>query len=60
MLTYFLALYPHVLARLRKEILEVVGHTQRPDQSHIRELKYLRAVINGKALLGSTCPADAD
>jgi hypothetical protein len=38
---------PHVLSRLRKEILDKVGSTRRPTLEDMRELKYLRAVING-------------
>lgn len=43
---YLLALDPDVLAKLRKEVLDVVGPTERPTFDHIREMKYLRAVIN--------------
>ncbi|KAF8055213.1 cytochrome P450 monooxygenase pc-1 [Lyophyllum atratum] len=43
---YFLAMYPAVNARLREEILAQVGPTRRPDYDDIREMKYLRAVIN--------------
>lgn len=44
---YFLSIYPDVLARLREEILSKVGHTRRPDYDDVKEMKYLRAVING-------------
>jgi cytochrome P450 len=44
---YFLAMYPAVLTRLREEILAKVGPTRRPDYDDIKEIKYLRAVING-------------
>jgi len=43
---YFLAMHPPVLTRLRQEILDVVGPTERPDFGRIKEMKYLRAVIN--------------
>ncbi|KAF8883907.1 CYP63 cytochrome P450 monooxygenase-like protein [Gymnopilus junonius] len=43
---YFLSIYPDVLARLRDEIISKVGHTRRPDYDDIREMKFLRAVIN--------------
>lgn len=39
-------MYPAVMARLREEILEQVGTTRRPDYDDIRDMKYLRAVIN--------------
>jgi len=37
---------PHVLRRLREEILSVLGSGQTPTFEHVREMKYLRAVIN--------------
>jgi len=37
---------PHVLRKLREEILSVLGHEQTPTFEHVREMKYLRAVIN--------------
>jgi len=39
---------PHVLRRLRQEILSVLGSEQAPTFEHVREMKYLRAVINGE------------
>ena len=44
---YFLAISPKVLARLREEVLDKVGPFARPSYDNIREMKYLRAVING-------------
>ena len=46
--TYFLALHPNVLQRLREEILSHVGTSRDPNVEDIREMKYLRAVLNGK------------
>ncbi|KAF9481093.1 cytochrome P450 [Pholiota conissans] len=43
---YFLAIYPDVCARLREEIISKVGSTRRPDYDDVRDMKYLRAVIN--------------
>lgn len=43
---YCLSEHPTVLARLRSEILAKVGASRRPDYDDIREMKYLRAVIN--------------
>ncbi|KAF8957214.1 cytochrome P450 monooxygenase pc-3 [Flammula alnicola] len=43
---YFLAIYPKVCVRLREEIISKVGHTRRPDYDDVRDMKYLRAVIN--------------
>ncbi|KAM6500143.1 cytochrome P450 monooxygenase pc-1 [Amanita muscaria] len=44
---YLLATHPAVMARLRQEILEKVGSVKMPDQNDIKDMKYLRAVING-------------
>ena len=46
-IVYLLAMHPHVTARLRREILEKVGPTEKPDPNDIKDMKYLRAVING-------------
>ncbi|KAG6915766.1 hypothetical protein DXG01_009971 [Tephrocybe rancida] len=46
---YLLAMYPAVHARLRDEVLAKVGPTRRPDYDDIRDMKYLRAVINGSS-----------
>ncbi|KAJ7645438.1 cytochrome P450 [Mycena polygramma] len=43
---YFLAMYPDINRRLREEILEHVGPTRRPTYDDIRDMKFLRAVIN--------------
>ena len=45
-----LSQHPKVLARLREEILGVVGPLKTPQYDDIRNLRYLRAVINGKVL----------
>lgn len=45
--TYLLAMYPESTVRLRNEILEKVGPTRCPTYEDIREMKYLRAFING-------------
>ncbi|KAF7759664.1 hypothetical protein Agabi119p4_11359 [Agaricus bisporus var. burnettii] len=43
---YLLSQYPHVMQRLRQEVLEKVGPTKCPTFDNIREMKYLRAVLN--------------
>ncbi|KAF8631752.1 hypothetical protein AX15_002208 [Amanita polypyramis BW_CC] len=43
---YLLAIHPHVTVRLRQEILDKVGSTRMPDPNDIKDMKYLRAVIN--------------
>ncbi|KAI0796907.1 cytochrome P450 [Abortiporus biennis] len=45
-LMYFLSQYPEVMRRLREEVLTVVGLTKRPNLEDMKEMKYLRAVIN--------------
>ena len=47
--TYFLCMYPDSRKRLREEIMQRLGPDARPTSEDIRELKYLRAFINGKA-----------
>lgn len=42
--------HPDVLAKVREEILRVVGPSGVPTYENIRELKYLRAVLNGASL----------
>jgi hypothetical protein len=44
---YFLAIHPKILLRVRQEILDKVGPSRRPDYDDIKDMKYLRAVING-------------
>ena len=44
---YMLAEHPQVLERLRNEILNTVGPSQRPTYEDVKDMKYLRAVING-------------
>lgn len=44
-----LAEHPDIMRRLRQEILDTVG-MRRPTYEDIRNLKYLRAFINGKLL----------
>ncbi|KAL1680385.1 cytochrome P450 [Schizophyllum commune] len=43
---YFLTQYPTALARLREEVLTVVGPHRTPTYEDIREMKFMRAVIN--------------
>jgi cytochrome P450 len=47
---YMLAEHPDVLHRLREEILSKVG-SRRPTYEDMKEMKYLRAVINGSSHL---------
>ncbi|ETW83746.1 cytochrome P450 monooxygenase 11 [Heterobasidion irregulare TC 32-1] len=43
---YLLSTHPEIFARLRTEVLEKVGPSQRPSYDNIRDMKFLRAVIN--------------
>ncbi|OBZ76028.1 hypothetical protein A0H81_03501 [Grifola frondosa] len=45
---YLLCEHPAVLKRLREEILQYVGPTRRPTYDNIREMRYLRAFLNGE------------
>ena len=47
MAVYMLAMHPDILQRLRDEIRSKVG-MQRPTYEDIKEMKYLRAFINGE------------
>ena len=47
-----LAQHPDVLRRLREEILTKVGPNKRPAYEDIKDMKYLRAVINGSSVFG--------
>jgi cytochrome P450 len=46
---YMLTQHPDVLRRLREEILSKVGSSRRPTYDDMRDMKYLRAVINGES-----------
>ncbi|CCO34899.1 Cytochrome P450 52A3 [Rhizoctonia solani AG-1 IB] len=43
---YMLATNPHVLSKLRAEVLDHVGTSSNPTIENFKEMKYLRAVIN--------------
>ncbi|KAH7888186.1 cytochrome P450 [Phlebopus sp. FC_14] len=43
---YMLSQHPDVLARLREEILTKLGSSRRPTHDDMKDMKYLRAVIN--------------
>ncbi|KAG9310823.1 cytochrome P450 [Chiua virens] len=53
---YLMAMHPEVFCRLREEILERVGPTRRPSYDDIREMKYLRAVLNETLRLFPSVP----
>lgn len=44
-----LAEHPEVMKRLREEVLTKVGPYRRPEYDDLKEMKYLRAVINGES-----------
>ncbi|KAJ7200155.1 cytochrome P450 monooxygenase pc-1 [Mycena pura] len=56
MVVYFLSMYPEVCARLRAEILTRVGPVRRPTYDDIKDMKYLRAVINESMRLYPSVP----
>lgn len=49
---YMLSQKPQVLRKLRQEILDRVGLSVRPTHEDMRDMKYLRATINGTPLSG--------
>ncbi|KAL5519382.1 hypothetical protein ACEPAH_1065 [Sanghuangporus vaninii] len=56
--TYCLAMYPHVMKRLREEALSVVGSERNPTSDDLKQLKYLKAVINETLRLYPPVPLD--
>ncbi|KAJ3743832.1 cytochrome P450 [Lentinula raphanica] len=44
---YMLSQHPAILHKLRSEILTVVGASRQPTYDDFRDIKYLRAVLNG-------------
>ena len=45
---YMLSENPHVYDRLRQEIIDTVGTESRPTSKDLRNMKYLRAVLDGR------------
>lgn len=45
---YMLSEHPHVYDYLRQEIINTVGIANRPTSEDLRNMKYLRAVLNGR------------
>ena len=39
--------HPDIVKRLRQEIYDIVGQTERPTYDQVREMKYMRAFLNG-------------
>ncbi|KAJ7905904.1 cytochrome P450 [Mycena leptocephala] len=56
MVIYFLSIHPDVCARLREEVITHVGPTRRPTYDDIKDMKYLRAVINESMRLYPSVP----
>ena len=51
---YMLTQHPEVEARLRQEMLEKVGPNETPTYENMRDMKYMRAFLNG-LFLPSLC-----
>ncbi|KAG2143717.1 cytochrome P450 [Suillus clintonianus] len=55
---YLLSMHPEFLTRLREEIISKVGPTGRPTYDNIKEMKYLRAILNETLRLFPAVPFD--
>ncbi|KIO11875.1 hypothetical protein M404DRAFT_126596 [Pisolithus tinctorius Marx 270] len=55
-LIYMLSQHPEVLKRLRDEVLSKVGSSRRPTYDDVRDMKYMRAVINETLRLYAPVP----
>ena len=55
-----LAENPDVFARLRSEVLETLGPRGKVNPDNLKEMGYLRAVLNGKTLFLSKSYPTAD
>ncbi|KAI6003547.1 cytochrome P450 [Pisolithus orientalis] len=55
-LVYMLSQHPDVLERLYAEVLSTVGCSRRPTYDDVREMKYMRAVINETLRLYAPVP----
>ncbi|KAK7024847.1 cytochrome P450 52E1 [Favolaschia claudopus] len=53
---YFFTMYPDVCARVREEVLAHVGPTRRPTYDDIKDMKFLRAVLNETMRLYPSVP----
>jgi hypothetical protein len=51
---YMLIEHPEIEERLRKEVMEKVGSERCPTSDNIREMRYLKAFLNGKHTNNST------
>ncbi|KAH7930329.1 cytochrome P450 [Leucogyrophana mollusca] len=56
---YMLSQHPEVLRRLREEILSKIGSSRRPTYDDMRDMKYMRAVINETLRLYPPVPFNA-
>ncbi|KAH8831701.1 cytochrome P450 [Flagelloscypha sp. PMI_526] len=53
---YLLAQHPMICQKLRAEVMDHVGPSQRPTTDNIKAMKYLRAILNETLRLYSTVP----
>ncbi|KAK5987625.1 Cytochrome P450 52A12 [Cladobotryum mycophilum] len=53
---YELARHPEAVTRLRKEILETVGHDGLPTYEHLKNMPYLKAILNETLRLYPSIP----
>ncbi|KZV72290.1 cytochrome P450 [Peniophora sp. CONT] len=55
---YMLAENPHVLKKLREEVLNTIGPSQRPTHEDLKSMKYVRAFLNEVLRLYPPVPFD--
>ncbi|OCH92311.1 cytochrome P450 monooxygenase pc-2 [Obba rivulosa] len=55
---YLLCQHPEVLQRLRQEVLAIVGPTRMPTYEDMKDMKYLRAVLNETLRLYTPVPVN--
>ncbi|TFK72863.1 cytochrome P450 [Pluteus cervinus] len=56
---YMLSEHPQFLEKLRQEVLDMVGPDRTPTYDDVKEMKFLRAVINESLRLYPTVPFDS-
>ncbi|KAG8900783.1 hypothetical protein FRB99_005757 [Tulasnella sp. 403] len=56
---YMLARHPHVMEKLQEEVLSLVGTSHHPSYDELKQLRYLRAVLNETLRLFPPVPVNS-